>query len=118
MGRPPSATASRGSLGSSTPTMKSLSWTTGPPTTRPRSRGGAYPWLQHGVPEGLSGRDRGVRPAVPDGWRRRGCVLAATRVWLEPRLQPSRAGLAPPPEFRAHLLEAADRLRPRGAMLE
>src|SRR5207245_7748126 len=74
----------------------------------------AHPWLQHGFPEGLSGSDRGVRSAVPDGRRRRGLVLAATRVWLEPRLQSGRDGLAPPPELRAHLLEAADRLRPRG----
>src|SRR5204862_3293237 len=42
-----------------------------------------------------------------------GRVLAAAGSGLDAGLQPCRHGVAPPPEFAAHVLETADRIRPR-----
>src|SRR6266571_331712 len=42
-------------------------------------------------------------------------MLAARGARLHAGLQRRRHGLAPPPELGAHLLETADRVRPRGS---
>src|SRR3989475_3104731 len=77
-----------------------------------RLRGGTHPRLQHGVPQALPRGDRRLRSAVPDRRRRRGRLLAASRKGLDAGVQPGSDRLASPTEFGAHLLEAADRLRP------
>src|SRR5205807_2605569 len=53
------------------------------------------------------------RPTVPHRGRRRGRVLAPAGAGVDPRLSSCRDGLAPPPQLGPHLLETADRLRPR-----
>src|SRR5439155_13675372 len=84
--------------------------------SRPSERlpGGAHSWLQHGVPQSPPRGDRRVRPAVPHRRRRRGRVLVPPGTGLDTGIQRRRHGLAPPPQLGAHLLEAADRVRPRG----
>src|SRR5437660_345999 len=78
-----------------------------------RPRGRAHPRVQHGVPEVLSRGDRWLRSAVPHRRGRRGRLLASAGAGVDPRLSSGRDGLAPPPQLGAHLLAAADRLRPR-----
>ena len=81
-----------------------------------RQRRGARPRLQHGVLGRPPARHRRLRSRVPRGRRRRGRVLAAAGGGRAHRLQPGGDGLAPPPQHRAGVPQAAARLRQgRGA---
>src|SRR6266704_663668 len=72
-----------------------------------RSGGRAHSRLQYSVSKNQPPGDRRIRSAVPQGWRRRRCLLAAAGSRRHVGIQPSRRGLASPSQFRSRLLEAA-----------